>query len=370
MNVLLSEFSVSAAALPLASIPSPSISYIQLGPFRIHFYALCILVGIIVCLWLSGRRWAQLGGTRERVYDVAMWAIPAGIIGARAYHVLITDPGSYFGSNVADPWAFLKIWEGGIGIMGAVSVGALGAWIACRRYRMNFAAFADAVAPGIILAQACGRWGNWFNQELFGKPTILPWGLEISQTSGNFPSQYPAGTLFHPTFLYESLWNLLGAFLLIFLGNRFLKRGQTFWLYVLYYGIGRFLIELFLRIDASETVLGMRVHVWTAGALIVLGLVGFLAAGMRARAKAAAGVAESPVEGFSTQNVGSAETDQEHDAVRANGENDKDSLKEEPDLVDDAVEDRASGGEKDPGDTDKADAEQGKPPEIPWKSKS
>ena len=262
MNVILSESFTSAVSLPLASIPSPSVSYLQLGPFRIHFYALCILAGIIVCLWLSARRWAQVGGTRECVYDVAMWAIPAGIIGARAYHVLITDPGSYFGPNVSDPWAFLKIWEGGIGIMGAVSVGALGAWIACRRYQINYAAFADAVAPGIILAQAFGRWGNWFNQELFGKPTTLPWGLEISQSSGNFPAQYPAGTLFHPTFLYESLWNLVGAFLLIFLGNRFLKRGQTFWLYVLYYGIGRFFIEVFLRIDTSET-LQCRDHLFS-----------------------------------------------------------------------------------------------------------
>ena len=173
------------ASIPLGSIPSPSVSYLQLGPFRVHFYALCILAGMAVCLWLGSRRWKAAGGTPERVFDVAMWAIPAGIIGARAYHVLITDPGSYFGPNVADPWAFLKIWEGGIGIMGAVSVGALGAWYGCRRYGMNFPAFADAVAPGILLAQAFGRWGNWFNQELFGKPTTLPWGLEISASSGN-----------------------------------------------------------------------------------------------------------------------------------------------------------------------------------------
>ena len=168
------------ASIPLGSIPSPSVSYLQLGPFRVHFYALCILAGMAVCLWLGSRRWKAAGGTPERVFDVAMWAIPAGIVGARAYHVLITDPGSYFGPNVADPWAFLKIWEGGIGIMGAVSVGALGAWYGCRRYGMNFPAFADAVAPGILLAQAFGRWGNWFNQELFGKPTTLPWGLELS----------------------------------------------------------------------------------------------------------------------------------------------------------------------------------------------
>ena len=130
MLSLVSSAAVSAvSSVPLASIPSPDVSYIQVGPLRIHFYALCILAGIAVCLWLSGRRWAQMGGTRERVYDVAMWAIPAGIVGARAYHVLITDPGSYFGPKASgDPLAFLKIWEGGIGIMGAVSVGALGAY--------------------------------------------------------------------------------------------------------------------------------------------------------------------------------------------------------------------------------------------------
>ena len=299
MLILVSSAAVSAvSSVPMASIPSPDVSYIQVGPLRIHFYALCILAGIAVCLWLSGRRWAQMGGTRERVYDVAMWAIPAGIVGARAYHVLITDPGSYFGPKASgDPLAFLKIWEGGIGIMGAVSVGALGAWYACRRYRMNFAAFADAVAPGIILAQAFGRWGNWFNQELFGKPTTLPWGLQIDANSPNFPSQYPAGTLFHPTFLYESLWNLLGAFLLIYLGKKgVLKLGQTLWLYVLYYGVGRLFIEAFLRIDTSEMLLGLRIHVWTAGLLVVLGLTGFIVAGVRASAKAAAGVTDGPVE--------------------------------------------------------------------------
>ena len=372
MNVILSESFTSAVSLPLASIPSPSVSYLQLGPFRIHFYALCILAGIIVCLWLSARRWAQVGGTRERVYDVAMWAIPAGIIGARAYHVLITDPGSYFGPNVSDPWAFLKIWEGGIGIMGAVSVGALGAWIACRRYQINYAAFADAVAPGIILAQAFGRWGNWFNQELFGKPTTLPWGLEISQSSGNFPAQYPAGTLFHPTFLYESLWNLVGAFLLIFLGNRFLKRGQTFWLYVLYYGIGRFFIEVFLRIDTSETFLGLRVHVWTSGALIVLGLIGFVAAGIRARAKAVAGIAEAPVQGSSVQQTPNSEKTAAQDSDEVSNQG-KETLEEsrisEKKVTEEkqATKDKEPGIQEEPADRVQTGDKQDKTPEIPWK---
>lgn len=269
---------LSAVALPALSIPSPSVSYLQLGPFRVHFYALCILTGMAVCLWLGARRWKAMGGTGERVFDVAMWAIPAGIVGARAYHVLITDPGSYFGPNVADPWAFLKIWEGGIGIMGAVSVGALGAWYGCRRYGMNFPAFADAVAPGILLAQAFGRWGNWFNQELFGKPTTLPWGLEISTSSGNFPSQYPAGTLFHPTFLYEMIWNLIGAALIIYLGHKLadrLKAGQQFAMYLMWYGLGRTWIEN-VRINYSTVILGLRTNVWTAIIVFVLGCILFV----------------------------------------------------------------------------------------------
>lgn len=280
----------------LASIPSPSVSQFSLGPLTVHFYALCILTGIVVCLWLTSRRWKSWGEDPERVWDIAIWAIPFGIVGARAYHVLITDPASYFGPGV-DPWGWAKIWEGGIGIMGAISVGGLGAWLACRRYGISLVKFADAAAPGIILAQAFGRWGNWFNQELFGKPTTLPWGLEIDYFSGNFPRQYPPGTLFHPTFLYESLWNLLGAIVLIVLGRKaVLKLGQTFWLYVLWYGVGRFMIESFLRIDNAQMFLGLRVHIWTSGALILLGLVGFLVFGARARRLERASVQETTVE--------------------------------------------------------------------------
>ena len=269
------------ASIPLGSIPSPSVSYLQLGPFRVHFYALCILAGMAVCLWLGSRRWKAAGGTPERVFDVAMWAIPAGIIGARAYHVLITDPGSYFGPNVADPWAFLKIWEGGIGIMGAVSVGALGAWYGCRRYGMNFPAFADAVAPGILLAQAFGRWGNWFNQELFGKPTTLPWGLQID--AAHMPAGYPAGTLFHPTFLYECLWNLAAAALIVWLDRRHrFAGGQVFGLYLMAYTAGRCWIEM-LRIDDAHRVLGLRLNVWTSLLVFALGLLVFVVAGRLGR---------------------------------------------------------------------------------------
>ncbi|WP_288782208.1 prolipoprotein diacylglyceryl transferase [uncultured Kocuria sp.] len=257
----------------LGAIPSPSWSGFHLGPLTIHAYALCILLGILVCLWLTTRRWAATGRNPDDIWDIALWAIPFGLVGARMYHVLITAPGDYFGPG-KNPWDALKIWEGGIGIMGAVTLGALGAWIACRRKNVSLAAFADAAAPGILIAQGIGRWGNWFNQELFGKPTTLPWGLEIDPLSSNFPQQYPPGTLFHPTFLYESLWDILGGLVILWLSRRVLtKMGQVFWTYVMYYGIGRFLIELFLRIDHSDEFLGLRIHVWTSGFLVVLGAV-------------------------------------------------------------------------------------------------
>ncbi|WP_129659014.1 prolipoprotein diacylglyceryl transferase [Rothia uropygialis] len=258
---------------PIASIPSPTWSGFHLGPLTIHAYALCILLGIVICLWLTSKRWQSLGEDPERIWDIAIWAIPFGLVGARMYHVLITAPGDYFGPG-RNPVDALKIWEGGIGIMGAVTVGGLGAWIACRRMGLSLAKFADAAAPGILIAQGIGRWGNWFNQELFGKPTTLPWGLEINPMSHNFPAQYAPGTLFHPTFLYESLWDIIGGLILLWLSQRVIRtRGQVFWAYVMYYGIGRFLIELFLRIDESDVFLGLRIHVWTSGFLVLLALV-------------------------------------------------------------------------------------------------
>ena len=273
------------AVLP-AALPSPQVSSIHLGFLTIHFYALCILVGMALAMWLTLRRWRQRGQDPDVLWDIVFWAVLAGIVGARAYHVLITDPAGYFGPG-ADPLDVFRIWEGGIGIMGAVLFGAGAAWIVSRRHGLSLTVFADALAPGLLLAQAVGRWGNWFNQELFGRPTTLPWGLEISPASPNFPPGLPAGTLFHPTFLYESLWDLLGVALLLVADRRLrLRAGQLFTLYMVFYGLGRLTIELFLRADPALMVLGVRVHVWTSLLIVLAGAVLFLVLGRRSRTEA------------------------------------------------------------------------------------
>lgn len=263
----------------LAAIPAPGWDGFTLGPLEIRAYALCIILGAILAFWLGNRRWKKRDGAEGAVFDVGIWALLFGIVGARLYHVF-TNPGPFFGPGFdgsGDPVRILYIWEGGIGIMGAISMGALGAWIACRRYGYKIAAFADVVAPGILLAQAIGRWGNYFNQELFGGPTDLPWGLEVDANHYNFPDGYPADTLFHPTFLYESLWNLLGVVVLLLIDRKFqLRRGMMLWSYVAWYGAGRTVIEN-LRTDyvADVEILGvtMRLHAWISLALFVVAAV-------------------------------------------------------------------------------------------------
>ncbi|MGP4114061.1 prolipoprotein diacylglyceryl transferase [Streptomyces sp. 4N509B] len=245
----------------LASIPSPSESEIHLGPFPLRGYALCIIVGVFVAIWLGNRRWVARGGRPGTVADIAVWAVPAGLIGARIYHVA-TDYQLYFGEG-RDPVDAFKIWDGGIGIWGAIAGGALGAWIACRRRGIALSELADDIAPGIALAQAIGRWGNWFNQELYGSATDVPWAVEID-------NGLDEGT-YHPTFLYESLWCVGVAVLVIWAERRFrLGHGRAFALYVAAYTAGRFWIES-LRIDEAHEVLGLRLNNWTS-------LVVFLAA--------------------------------------------------------------------------------------------
>lgn len=263
------------SAAVLASIPSPSQGVWHLGPFPVRAYAIAILLGIVAALWLTRRRWAERGGDPDTVLEISFWAVPFGIVGGRIYHV-ITSPQAYFGEG-GDPVRALFIWEGGLGIWGAVAFGAVGAWIGCRRQGVRLAPFADALAPGLLVAQAIGRLGNWFNQELFGGPTTLPWGLQIDDA--HLPAGFESGTLFHPTFLYEILWNLAGAAVLIWADRRFkLGHGRVFWLYVVIYTTGRLWIEL-VRIDPANTILGLRVNVWTSiivglGALVAFVMVG------------------------------------------------------------------------------------------------
>ncbi|GAB2674335.1 prolipoprotein diacylglyceryl transferase [Thalassiella azotivora] len=252
-------------------IPSPSQGVWYLGPLPLRAYALAILAGIFLAIWLGERRWRARGGPEGTVTEVAVWAVPFGIVGGRLYHV-VSSPDAYFGSG-GDPWRALEIWRGGLGIWGAVALGAVGAWIGCRRAGVRLPAFADAVAPGILLAQAVGRIGNYFNQELFGAPTTLPWALEIDPPYR--PDGYEQFATFHPTFLYELVWNVAGVGLLLWLDRRYrLGHGRVFWAYVVVYTLGRVWIEA-LRIDEAERVLGLRLNVWTSVVLCLVGVLGF-----------------------------------------------------------------------------------------------
>lgn len=256
----------------LASIPSPSQGVWNLGPVPLRAYALLIIAGIVVAIWLGSKRYVARGGSAGVIGDIALWAVPFGIIGGRLYHV-ITDWQLYFAPGGSGIVGAVRIWDGGLGIWGAVALGGLGAWIGARRLGVALPPIADAIAPGIALAQAIGRWGNYFNQELFGAPTTLPWGLEIAPQFR--PEGYAEYATFHPTFLYESLWMVGVALVLMWADKRFqMGHGRVFALYVLLYTLGRGWIE-YLRIDTANTILGVRLNVWTSilvglGALIYL----------------------------------------------------------------------------------------------------
>ncbi len=256
----------------IAFIPSPSQGTWNLGPLPLRAYALLIILGIVVAIVVGSRRYVARGGSAGVIGDIALWAVPFGIVGGRLYHVL-SDWQLYFAPGGSGIVGALRIWDGGLGIWGAVALGGLGAWIGARRLGVALPPIADAIAPGIALAQAIGRWGNWFNQELFGAPTTLPWGLEIAPQYR--PEGYAEFETFHPTFLYESLWMLAVALVLIWADKRFrMGHGRVFALYVLLYTLGRVWIE-YLRIDTANTILGVRLNVWTSilvglGALIYL----------------------------------------------------------------------------------------------------
>ncbi len=254
-------------------IPSPEQGVWNLGPLPIRAYALFIILGIVVAVWLGNRRYVARGGQPGTITDLAVWAVPFGIVGGRLYHV-ISDNQLYFGPGGSGFSGAIRVWDGGLGIWGAVALGALGAWIGARRKGVALLPVADAVAPGIALAQAIGRLGNYFNQELFGSPTTLPWGLEID--SAHRPAGYEQYATFHPTFLYESLWLVGVALVLIWADRRFsLGHGRVFALYIVLYCVGRTWIEL-LRIDSANHILGLRLNVWTAVIVGIGGLIWFV----------------------------------------------------------------------------------------------
>lgn len=268
--------------LNLANIPSPPQGVWYLGPIPIRAYALCIIAGIIVAMAVSLRRYSARGGNPETVWDAALVVIPAGIIGGRLYHV-ITDHQKYFGDG-KNPWQAFNITAGGLGIIGAVTLGALAVWVMMRRKGLPMAPFADAVAPSVILAQGIGRLGNYFNQELYGAETDVPWALDIyyrvneagqyAPLTGRSTGEVIASV--HPTFLYELIWNVAVFFVLIWADRRFrLGHGRVFWLYVAGYTLGRFFIE-FMRRDEANLILGLRVNTWVSAILFITAVVIFL----------------------------------------------------------------------------------------------
>ena len=240
-------------------IPSPDHGVWYLGPLPIRGYALSILTGIIIAILIARRRWKKADGRVEQFEKLALISVVIGIIGARLYWVIIEWP-RYFGEG--GTWYYIfYVWQGGLGIWGGIALGFLSAWFLCRRYNISFLKIADCVAPAFLIAQGIGRLGNWWNQELYGLPTTVPWALEIDPIH-RVPGFEQYAT-FHPTFLYEMLWNFAGAAVLFWLGKKFLVgRGVVFATYVIIYAIGRFGIEL-LRIDPVEVIGGMRVNNWT-----------------------------------------------------------------------------------------------------------
>ena len=260
-----------------ASIPSPTSGVWHLGPFPVRAYALCILAGIVAAVWITGRRLVDRGHAAEKSIDIAAWAVPFGIVGGRVYHV-ITTPQPYFGEG-GHPLKAFAIWEGGLGIWGAIALGAVGAWLGARRHGVSFLDYVDAAAPGVAVAQALGRWGNWFNNELYGRETDVPWGLTIHQwdNGAGRAVRDAAGDpvvlcTFHPTFLYESLWCLLLALVLVLVDRRrALRKGQLFGLYVVGYPLGRVVFEL-MRSDEANRIFNVRVNVWTSILVFALGL--------------------------------------------------------------------------------------------------
>jgi prolipoprotein diacylglyceryl transferase len=261
---------MAAVSVLLASIPSPSDNVFEVGPLSIRVYGLMLLLGIVAAVLVAGRLWTRQGGSWDLVYRCAMWGVLWGIVGARAYHVITSW------NEVPDEWwGVFAVWKGGLGVWGGVAAGVIAGVVIVRRAGEDVGRFADCVAPGILLAQGIGRLGNYFNQELFGKPTDLPWALEID--AENRPAEYATSATFHPTFLYEIVWDTAGAAVLIWLAARQkLRPGGVFFLYVAWYALARLSWEEPLRVDPSKYLLGMRLNFWIALAVFVFGVAGFL----------------------------------------------------------------------------------------------
>jgi prolipoprotein diacylglyceryl transferase len=254
----------------LASIPSPHTGIVNVGPLHIHLYGLTLLIAILACVWLTSRRWKAIGGDPDLVIRVAVWGVAFGVIGARAYHDLTSW------NEVPSPkWkGIFEVWQGGLGVWGGILLGTLAGWVVVRRSGERFAPFMDAAAPGLLLAQGIGRIGNWWNQELFGKPTSLPWGLKIDVE--HRPAQYIDNTTFHPTFLYKLIWDFAGVALLIWVGKRYrIRPPGLFCLYVAYYCFGRFFEEL-LRVDPAHHFGGLRLNAWVSIVLFIIASVAFV----------------------------------------------------------------------------------------------
>jgi prolipoprotein diacylglyceryl transferase len=256
----------------LASIPSPSQGVFHVGPFTIHMYGVMLLLAIAACIWLTGRRWVRWGGDWDLVYRVALWGVIFGIIGARLYHDLTSwnqDPAIH-----AHWWGFAAVWEGGLGIWGAIPFGLAAGAFVVKRSGNSVTLFMDAVAPGLLLAQGIGRWGNYWNQELYGKPTSLPWGLEIDPAHRQ--TGYESHATFHPTFLYEFTWDIIGVFVLLWIDRRFkIRRPGLFILYVIWYTTFRTYEEV-LRIDPSNHFAGMRVNFWVSLGVWIVSVLFFI----------------------------------------------------------------------------------------------
>lgn len=258
-------------------IPSPSQGTWYLGPLPLRGYALSILTGIVVAFFIARSRWKKLGEKPEQMENIALIAIVCGIIGSRVYWIII-EWHRYFGAKATQPWYHIfYMWQGGLGIWGGIAGGFLSAWLLCRHYKIPFLRLADMVAPAFLLAQGIGRLGNWWNQELYGLPTTLPWGLEID--AAHRVAGYTQYATFHPTFLYEMLWSFTGVAVLLILEKKLrLGRGKLFATYILWYATGRFFNE-FLRIDPVDTIGGLRVNSWATmagwlfGALFLVWLI-------------------------------------------------------------------------------------------------